>query len=312
MKSKNAPVIGIDIGGTKVAAGLVSPSGRILAEKREPTRLEGGWPSLKAQLVSLCRSLEKENKVKARAIGIGSAGPLHAASGTLLDPTNFGWTRPLKVKVTSELKSVLRVPVALDNDAAAAVLAEHWKGGGGKNCVVLTLGTGLGMGVICNDRLVVGGRGLHPEGGHILLRPGDKSALCGCGVYGCAEAFLAGKNFEARARQALGENLVTGAALSERAAKGEAKVIALFDEYADLLADYLLSLVVIYYPEQVIFTGSFAAASPHFLPRAEKRLHAYLERRLRTLPLMPKMRVTKLGHNAAIIGAAYVALRVSN
>lgn len=305
MKAK-APAIGIDIGGTKVAIGLVSPSGKVLAEKREPTRLAGGWPELKTQLVELCRSIQKENSVKARAVGIGSAGPLHAPSGTLLDPTNFGWTKPLKVKVTSELKSVLKIPVHLENDAAAAVLAERWKGGGGKNCVVLTLGTGLGMGVICNGELVRGGRELHPEGGHVLLRAGDRSALCGCGVYGCAEAFLSGKNFEARARVALGESLVTGATLAERAKSGDRRVQALFDEYSQLLAEYLLNLVVLYYPEQVIFTGSFAAAHPHFLPKAEEKLREFLHRRLRTLPLLPKLRVSRLGNSAGIIGAAFV------
>jgi glucokinase len=230
----------------------------------------------------------------------------------LLDPTNFGWTSPLRVNLTRDLRRALKIPVELENDAAAAVLAESWKGGGGKNCVVLTLGTGLGVGVVCGGKLLRGGRGLHPEGGHVLLHAGDKSAPCGCGLFGCAEAYLSGKNFASRASEQLREKNLTGLELTARAAQGDGRVLQLFEEYSEFLAEYLVDIVVLYYPERVIFTGSFAAALPHFLPRARARLEVLLERRLKTIPLLPDMRSSRLGDRAGVLGAAYVAMHSRN
>ncbi|MGE3263188.1 MAG: ROK family protein [Bacteriovoracia bacterium] len=300
-------VIGIDLGGTKVAAGVVDSEGKIFFEQRVSTELGGGWPRLKKQLLTLCRELQK-NHSGIKAIGIGSAGPLHAPSGRLLDPTNFGWSKPLTVAIASQLEQSLNLPVRLENDAAAAVLAERWRGGAGDNCVVLTLGTGLGMGVIANGKLVRGGRELHPEGGHILLRPGDTSAPCGCGNLGCAEAYLSGKNFTARVASSLGKPALSTLEILEMAKSGNPEVLVFLKEYSELLAVYLQNLVVLYYPEKVILTGSFANAHPLFLPQAETHLRVLLARRLKTLPLLPKIRISRLGNRAGVLGAAFVAL----
>ncbi len=299
-------VIGIDLGGTKVAAGVVNEKGKILEEVWTRTELRGGWKALKQQLVELCKDLQKKHP-GVKAIGVGSAGPLHAPTGKLLDPTNFGWTSPLCVNLTAELTRALKKPVQLENDAAAAVLAESWKGGGGKNCVVLTLGTGLGVGVIANGKLVRGGRGLHPEGGHMLLHPGDASAPCGCGNLGCAEAYLSGMNFARRASKALGKE-TDGKTVAAQAQAGDKRALALFSEYADLLAHYLHNIVVLYYPEKVIFTGSFAETNALFLPQTRNGLETLIARRLRTLPLLPEMKVSRLGNRAGILGAAYIAI----
>jgi glucokinase len=298
--------IGLDLGGTKIAAAMVQANGRMKGTLKIPTELNS-WAILRDQLIRICRELQ-ESYGKAASLGIGSAGPLDAPHGVLLDPTNFGWTSPLRVNIVRELKQALKIPVELENDAAAAVLAEVWKGGGGKNCVVLTLGTGLGVGVVCDGKLLRGGRGLHPEGGHVLLRAGDQSAPCGCGLLGCAEAFLSGKNFAHRAGKILGESGVSGVELAERANRGDVRVLKLFAEYGELLAEYLVNIVVLYYPERVIFTGSFAATLPHFLDATRNRLESLLERRLRTIPLLPELRVSKLGDRAGILGSAYVAM----
>lgn len=299
-------VIGIDLGGTKVHAAVVNEKGKILSERKESTDLGGGWPRLKKQLIAICRELSAGEK-GVRAIGIGSAGPLHAPSGRLLDPTNFGWQSPLKVKITSELQAALKIPVRLENDAAAAVLAEHWQGKG-ENIAVVTLGTGLGLGVIANGRLVRGGRELHPEGGHLLLRPGDPSAPCGCGNLGCAEAYLSGKNFTARVAKALGRPEINTLEIISLAQSGNSQVQEFFTDYSTLLAGYLQNLVVLYYPEKVLLTGSFANAHALFLPRAEAELKTMIARRLKTLPILPKVQVSKLGNRAGVLGAAFIAL----
>lgn len=300
-------VIAIDLGGTKVAAAVVDQKGKLLTETKLPTALNGGWPTLRKQLVDLCRELRKAHP-GVKAVGIGSAGPLDAPEGLLLDPTNFGWVSPLKVNIVRELKRSLRLPVHLENDAAAAILAEHWKGGAKKNALVLTLGTGLGVGVVTEGKLVRGGRGLHPESGHLLLRAGDETAPCGCGNLGCAEAYLSGSNFARRAGRALNAPGISAKEVTERAVNGDRAAIALFQEYAELMAELVHNFVVLYYPETVVLTGSFAAAAPLFLDDVKKKLRVLLARRLKTLPIYPEIRVSRLQNRAGILGAAYVAL----
>ncbi len=298
-------VIGIDLGGTKVAAGLVTTTGKILVEKKLPSHLERGWPGLKQQLLELITELKQKTKVK--AIGIGSAGPLHAPSGKLLDPTNFGW--PAKViPIAKELQTRLKIPVRLENDAAAAVLAESWKGSAGKNCIAITLGTGLGVGTVIDGKLHRGARGLHAEVGHLLLRPGDPTALCGCGNYGCSEAFLSGTNFAKRVAAQWKKPGLKAEEIVQLAASGHNGALAILEEYSQYMADFLHNLVVLYYPEKVILCGSFAQAHPHFLPQTKARLRVLLERRLKTLKIFPEIRVSRLGSGAGILGAAYVAL----
>lgn len=299
-------VIGIDLGGTKVHAAMVNSAGKIVAEKRVPTDLAGGWPGLKKQLIALCKELTKENG-KAVAVGIGSAGPLHAPSGKLLDPTNFGWPAAV-IPIARQLQTALKIPVRLENDAAAAVLAEHWKGGAGNDCVVITLGTGLGVGVIIDGKLLRGSRGLHPEAGHVILRSGDRSALCGCGNYGCSEALLSGVNFGKRAAAALNMPGITAKQVAELAKNGNLKARALFSEYADLLAAYFLNMITLFYPKKIVLTGSFAEAHPLFLPEAGEKLRQLLERRLQTMPIYPEIRLSRLGNRAGVLGAAFIAL----
>lgn len=299
-------VIGIDLGGTKVLAAVVNSAGKVLEEKKVPTELAAGWKGLRTQLIELCRELIAAHG-KVKAVGIGSAGPLHAPTGMLLDPTNFGWPTA-KIAIARELEKALKIPVRLENDAASAMLAEHWKGGAGNDAVVITLGTGLGLGIMIEGKLLRGSRGLHPEGGHILLRPNDHTAKCNCGNYGCSEAYLSGNHFGARAAARLKMPGLTAKQVSEMARNGNLQAKALFEEYGDMLAEYINNLIVLFYPKKVILTGSFADAAPHFLERTNTRLRQLLERRLKTLPLMPDIRVSRLGNRAGSLGAAYVAL----
>ncbi|RZA09319.1 MAG: ROK family protein [Proteobacteria bacterium] len=299
-------VIGIDLGGTKVLAAMVSASGKVIEERKVPTELGSGWPGLRKQLIEICKELMAEHGL-AKAVGIGSAGPLHAPSGTLLDPTNFGWPTA-KIAIARELQKALKIPVRLENDAASAVLAEHWKGGAGNDCIVVTLGTGLGVGIMVEGKVIRGSRGLHGETGHILLRPGDRTALCNCGNYGCSEALLSGNHFGFRAAARLKMPDIKAKQVSEMARNGNLPAKALFDEYGTMLGEFIFNLTTMFYPKTVILTGSFAEANPHFLPRAEERLRQLLERRLKTLPIMPEIRISRLGNRAGCLGAAFVAL----
>jgi glucokinase len=313
--SHREKVLAYDLGGTKVAAGIVDSHGDILEEIREPIRLADGKSAVLRQL-SDCgkRLLIKHPEVK-RA-GIASAGPLHPERGTLLDPTNFGRgdKRWGEVPLAQILEKALKRPVGLENDAAAAMMAEHWVGAarGVKNAMILTLGTGLGTGVIANGKLVRAGRGLHTEAGHIILRAGDRKARCGCGNLGCAEAYLSGNGF-ARWVRAEGwmNDINTGKldarSIAEHARKGHRGARQAFKSMADLMAVAIHNYSVVFCPEVIVLTGSFAAASDLFLPRVQRETARLLKRRREGIDLLPDIRISSLDNHAGLLGGAWVA-----
>jgi glucokinase len=303
--NKKSLAIGIDIGGTKIAAGIVSDSGRILSELKEPVVLDQGPKGLIRQLNSIINGLLPLAKSKLCGIGIGSAGPLHAPSGSLLDPTNFGW-KAGKVPIVGPLQKNFRAPISFDNDAAAAALAEQWKGGGGDDFIVLTLGTGLGVGVMVEGKTLRGSRGLHPEAGHLLLRPGDTSAPCGCGNLGCAEGLLAGSHFVRRTSQKVGRTL-SAPEIVQAAKEGAPWALESFSEYGELLGEYTYNLCMLFYPKQIILAGSFASASSLFIPGAQRKLRSLLKRQNSTLRIMPKLRPSRLANRSGLLGAARLA-----
>lgn len=317
-KTKKAPtgkkpiVLAYDLGGTKVAVGVVDSSGKILAAHRESANIKQGKKATLDQLVRLGKEMIKQYP-KVAAVGIASAGPLDPMKGDLLDPTNFSgadghWGRVPLAKILSK---GLKKKAILENDAAAAILAEAWKGlkKSEKNAMVLTLGTGLGTAVIANGGLVRGGRFQHTEGGHLILKAGDESAPCGCGQLGCAEAYLSGRSFTHRARKRLGNEIIDAPQIAARARDGDREALELFEEYSEMLAIALHNYVVLFYPEVVVFTGSFAAAHDLFLKNAEKKLEKMLARRNLVMNLTPKLVISKLENQAGLLGGAYVALR---
>jgi glucokinase len=180
------------------------------------------------------------------------------------------------------------------------------------NAMILTLGTGLGTGVIANGALVRAGRYQHTEAGHLILREGDMSAPCGCGNLGCAEAFLSGNSFSRRAQTRFANASLSAEEICELARKKDPRALTAFEEYARLMATALNNYVVLYAPEIIIFTGSFAKAADLFLPLTEEHLKKFLLRRRVGIDLMPKLKISKLKNNAGLIGGAYVALSLKS
>jgi len=321
-------VLAYDLGGTKILVGVVNEKGEVLEQIKEPARFAEGKDAVLDQLRRLGRNfLKKYPRIK--NVGVASAGPLDPIHGTLLDPVNFvdadGKTWG-KVALAKLLGRWLDRPVFLENDAAAAMLAEKWVGAAKKydNAMILTLGTGLGTSAICNGELVRAGRYLHTEAGHLILRAGDESALCGCGNFGCAEGFLSGNAFARRyigkyirhlsARPNTSPNAeveFTAKKIAEMARQGHPDAKAAFEEYAFLLANAIRSYIVIYSPEILVFTGSFAQASDLFLERAREHLEKLMVRRRVGTDLMPKLGLSALKNEAGLLGGAYVALHRS-
>lgn len=310
-KSKTK-VLAYDLGGTKVAVGVIDSSGKILAAHREAVMIKKGKKATLKQLADLGKKFIKEYP-EIKAVGIASAGPLNPATGELLDPTNFkgpegAWGI---TPITSILKKSLKREVYLENDAAAALLAEAWigKAKNCKNAMIVTLGTGLGAAFLVDGELVRGANASHTEGGHMVLQMGDESAPCGCGNDGCAEGYLSGRSFTYRGRKLFKNDIIDAVQIASRARSGDEMAIAHFDEYSDKMAAFLNNCYMMFSTEVVIFTGSFAAAHDLFLDQTIEKLKVRMKRRLETSDCLPKLEISTLENQAGLLGGAYIALK---
>ena len=186
---ERGPVIGVDIAGTKVAAGLVDPTGAIIRQIRVPMAAEGtsqeGFAAVRAAIDALLREISPHS---ARAVGICSPGPLDPQTGIVINPPNLPCWR--NFPLAAETARTYGLAVTLDNDANAAGLAEAlWGAGVGyRNVFYATLGTGIGTGVIFDQQVYHGRTGAAGEGGHMSID--YRGPLCGCGKRGCIEALV--------------------------------------------------------------------------------------------------------------------------
>lgn len=295
----------MDIGGTKIELAIVNSEGKILSLRRELLHLETGKDKVLESILQYAADMLLDFP-KARSIGISSCGPLDPVKGLLLDATNLltngqGWGI---VPLRDIVKEKFKLPTHLDNDAACCVLAERWLGVGKErhvqNLMVLTLGTGLGTGIICNGQLFRSGRFLHPEAGHTIVSFQDTEHHCGCGVYGDSEVFLSGMNF-AKNFNAKCQNTFSAKEIVELARSGDRSAKEAFEQYAKIMAVTLHNYCVIFGPECIVFGGSFAEAFDLFAPKALNQLETLLARRK---SLVPELRKSKLENHSCLLGAA--------
>ena len=217
-----ADVLGLDIGGTKLAAGVVGPAGRVLSFVVEPTHSEEGAERGLDRLFALGRRAVAESGAdRIRAVGIGAGGPLDAARGVLSAPPHLpGWR---DVALVARAEEAFGVPVSLENDGTAAAAAEHRYGAGvgASHMIYLTISTGVGGGVVIEGRLFRGAGGNGGELGHVTVDY-DGRPCRGCGRRGCLEAYVSGTSIAERAGEA-GMGDVTAADVGARARAGAAR-----------------------------------------------------------------------------------------
>lgn len=305
--SSQTEILCFDLGGTKLACALVDAKGQVRHYKRSQVVMAKGFEGLINAFRDVSKEHLKMNKNVA-AVAVSSAGPLDPSTGVLLDPTNFltagkSWgVLPLKDK----LQELFERPVIVENDAACAVLAEVWRGQarGFKNAMVLTLGTGLGVGVFANGELVRAGRGLHPEGGHLPLNAWSKHHRCACGARGCAESYLAGSHFAKEVGKAIGIPRLSGEELVNMAQAKDPRVDEWMTIYARRLSHAIRMFAMIYAPEAIVLAGGFAAAAPHFLPKTKKLLVPLFKRHTKGVNMLPVVKVSRFKDEAGVIGAA--------
>jgi glucokinase len=264
---------GIDIGGTKIAAAVASSDGQVVDRISFPTDHDRSPHDLMNQAIESLGNLAKKHHGQLASIGIGCAGPLDFALGHVLTPPNMArswWQFPLRPFVEDKL----RLPVALENDANAAALGEHLYGAGRgySDLVYLTISTGIGVGIIADDKLVhrLG------EGGHVTVQP--DGPLCGCGARGCMETLCSGTGIARRAREQLHSGgiskmldmahdikEVTAKTVEDAAREGDAVAAEVWRETVDLLAVGIGSIVALLSPQAVILGGGVAAGAGDFL-----------------------------------------------
>ncbi|MFL5955352.1 MAG: ROK family protein [Gaiellaceae bacterium] len=266
-----APALGLDIGGTKLAAGVVDANGVVHSFVVAPTRVDEGAESGLERLFELGRRAIAESGVdqdEVRAVGIGSGGPLDAERGVLIAPPHLpGWH---DVPVVELAEAAFRLPVTLENDATAAAAGEHrWGAGAGiRNMVYLTISTGVGGGIVIDGSLYRGSRGNGGELGHVTVDWHGR--LCrGCGRRGCLEAYVSGTSIAERAQEA-GLDLASAEAVAAAARDGDPGARAIWDETVEALACGITSIVNLFEPELVVIGGGVTRSGEQLMGPVRK------------------------------------------
>jgi glucokinase len=270
-------VIGIDVGGTNSVVGAVATDGsRVIGDHSQPTLPARGADAVIADLVTMAKRVTErvsatDPTAEIIGVGVGAPGPLDIAQGIVLLTPNLGWTNlPLRAR----LAAGLGVAAALENDANCAVQAECWVGAAqrGRKVIGLTVGTGIGGGIVIDQQLYHGASDAAGEFGHMVIDV--NGPVCGCGNRGCLEAFASGVNIARRAREMLAAG--TPSALRDLVGGDTSRVTAelvyraagsgdpLAQEVADDTARYLgigvANLLNIFNPDVAVILGGVARA----------------------------------------------------
>ncbi len=312
-------VIGVDLGGTNIVVGAVAEDGsEDVATRSEPTRSEQGADAVVDRIVRMIETAMKETieqrgvtRASFLGIGVGAPGPLDRERGMILTSPNLGWQNfPLRDAIGDRVG----LTVKLDNDANCATLGEWWLGAakGGRNVVGMTIGTGIGGGLILDGRLYHGSSDIAGEIGHTTIDVTGRR--CKCGNYGCLEAYASGPSIAERAREQMhgdhdsimytlvdGEvERLTAAIVYDAAMKGDPTALEVVRETARFLGAGIANLLNVLNPDVVVIAGGVTQAGETlFEPlrrEVRKRAFAAAVEACRIVP-------GSLPGNAGVVGA---------
>ena len=307
--------IGIDIGGTNTEIGLVDESGHVVAYKNLSTRAYPVFDMFVDTLSDEIKTIINANKDK-ECLGIGIGAPnANYYNGMIQEAVNLLWRGDLPLKKEVEKRTGLSTYVT--NDANAAAIGEKLFGAaqGMRDFAVITLGTGVGSGIVVNDEMVYGHDGFAGELGHIIIE--ENGRLCNCGRYGCLETYASVTGLVNTARQmaenytgnstlkAVGKENITGKMIGDAARDGDELAIEIFDYTARKLGIGLANLVAITRPEAIILYGGMVKANEVLLVPTEKYMNEFMLHMWKGKVKLLKS--TLPGPNAAIVGAAALA-----
>jgi len=308
--------IGIDVGGTKVLGGVVDEDGKVIATARKDTPRQGG-SALTQTIADIAQELMQKHAVE--SVGVSAAGFVSSDRKTMLATPNIAdWNG---VNLDQELTKLIGLNVIIENDANAAAWGEA-KFGAGRNqahMMMLTVGTGIGGGVVVNGALYRGAFGIAAEFGHMRVVPDGH--LCGCGARGCFEQYASGNALLRHAREAIsaspeiarnllsrGDGTVeglTGKAITDAARDGDPVALAAFNTTGQWLGAGIATLSVILDPASVVIGGGVIDAGEILLKPTREALE-------RTMPFAgkhpyPQIIAAELGNEAGLVGVADLA-----
>ena len=308
---------GVDIGGTTVKLGLFKFDGEVVEKWEIKTRTENHGVNILPDVATTIKEhMRQRELIKENVLGVGVGIPAPVMeSGIVKATANLGWGYK---EVKHELEELLEIEVKVGNDANVAALGEMWKGGGQghRNMIMVTLGTGVGGGVITNGRIMVGGHGAGGEIGHICVNY-DETESCGCGKTGCLEQYASATGIARLARKRLKKNedasILRDAAEEEISAKtvfdavkaGDRVAMEVAEEFGKYLGYALSNLAVIVDPEVIVIGGGVSRAGEILLEYVTK----YFMERVFFANKECKFALATLGNDAGIFGAAKLVLK---
>jgi glucokinase len=318
MASGDQNVIGVDIGGTKVAAGLVNPRGRILRTVRKPMVTQHGAEQALQSVIDAIDEL-KDATATVRGIGVSVPGWVDSRQGLLLSATNLPCWRDYPL--ANELRNRYKLPTQLANDANVAALAEAVWGAGDqyRHVFYVSLGTGVGTGMVLDRRLYYGRTGAAGEGGHTTIDYDGRK--CGCGKRGCIEMYASGSAVAQRARELLSRHeasnskiaamvegdvtSVTAEIVARAALAGDELANEVVQEAANYLAIWLGNMIDLLEPDVIVIGGGFGQAMANFFHYIRSRLAEWtINPRWQQIPIRNAM----YGWESGLVGSAALCL----
>ena len=296
----------IDIGGTKIAVGMVDDRGRVRSKMEIPTGNDSSYSASLHQIEDKLKKAAQKAGVRITGIGIGSTGPVDPFTGEFGEVDFLpDWRHKNPVK---DLARIFKVRVALENDGDAGALAEAaWGAGKNKRCMIyVTVGTGIGGGIVIDGKLYRGVDGAHPEFGHHLIDP--SGPVCSCGVRGCWESLAAGpamvKWMETNAAQnSQPRRGLDARQICDLARAGDALATSAVERETQYLGIGLANLVNLFTPDVIILGGSVMKSAALFL----EGIRNTIVRNCRFVPFeKTEIGVSTLGEDSNLIGAARV------
>lgn len=306
-------VFGVDVGGTTVKLGLFDPEGEVKEKWEIPTRKEDNGDHIIADIAKSIKEKMSANSIDRMdvvGVGIGVPGPVKE-DGTVLLAANLGWG---KRNIAMELGEFLRVPVMAGNDANVAALGEMWRGGGRgyKNMVAVTLGTGVGGGIIIGGKIVSGSTGAGGEIGHIHLED-EEPAACGCGGHGCLEQYASATGVVRIAKKKLAfsetasvlrDKEITAKDIWDAVKEGDELAIEVAKVYGEYLGKGLAAVANVVNPDIFVIGGGVSKAGEVLIDY----MKPYFEKYVFPGAKNAKFALAVLGNDAGIYGAAKLVL----
>ena len=307
---------GIDLGGTFIKYGLVAEDGRIIEKGKVPTPPGCGYAETLNAIASAVRGIAEKSGVRIRCAGVGSPGVIDGARGYVVTSGNLGWeNKPF----ARDLSALLGVPATLANDANAAAFGEYICGAGSayKSVVLVTLGTGVGSGIVLNGELFEGCEGAGAELGHEVIRFGGEK--CSCGRRGCFEAYASAtalirqtkkamaKDRESSLWQSCGGNPdnVDGKTAFDAALAGDKTAKRVVNNYLRYLAEGFANIANAFRPEAILIGGGISAQGESLTVPLQKKVNRLMLGRGRYAQV--KILAAMLGNDAGLVGAAMLA-----